>query len=168
MLPNRLPALLKTLAESKAEVIVVGGLAAVFQGAPVQTYDLDIVYAQYPKNIERLLAVLQTLEAIFRIQPERRLKPTASHLVGSGHLNLLTKDGPLDLLATIGANSRFEDLLPHSSEINIGAGLKIHVLDLETIIEFKERLGGDKDVAVLPILRETLRESRKRHYPEDV
>ena len=108
---NRLLALLRRLEESKSEFIVVGGLAAVLRGAPVHTYDLDIVYARNPQNIDRLLEVLASLGAIFRIQPERRLKPTASHLSGSGHLNLLTDVGPLDLLGTIGQNLRFEDLL---------------------------------------------------------
>ena len=42
------------------------------------------------------------MDAIFRIQPERRLKPQPSHLTASGHLNLLTCYGPLDLRATIG------------------------------------------------------------------
>jgi hypothetical protein len=165
MSQNRLLALLRTLAESKSEFIVVGGLAAVLRGAPVQTYDLDILFARDPENIERLLAVLESLDAIFRIQPERRLKPTASHLLGAGHLNLLTNDGPLDLLATIGENSRFEDLLPHSSKMNVGTGFQIQVLDLETLIEVKERLGGEKDIAVLPILRATLRESKKGGNP---
>ena len=31
-------------------------------------------------SIARLLPVLEALDAIFRIQPERRLKPSASHL----------------------------------------------------------------------------------------
>jgi hypothetical protein len=149
------------LAQSKVEFIVVGGLAAVLRGAPIQTYDVDIVYARNPENIRRLLGVLASLDAIFRIQPERRLRPTASHLSGSGHLNLITVQGPLDVLATIGTNLGFEDLIPHSSKMDVGGGIEIKVLDLETLIEIKEQLAGDKDVAVLPILRKTLKESRK-------
>ena len=37
-----LSALLKGLSEAGVEFIVVGGLAAVAQGAPVTTFDLDI------------------------------------------------------------------------------------------------------------------------------
>jgi hypothetical protein len=36
------------------------------------------------------------------------------------------------------------------------------VLDLETLIAVKEELGGEKDLAMLPILRRTLEESRRR------
>jgi hypothetical protein len=46
--------------------------------------------------------------------------------------------------------------------MNVGAGIEIPVLNLETIIALKEELGGDKDLAVLPVLRQTLKESRKK------
>jgi len=36
------------------------------------------------------------------------------------------------------------------------------VLDLETIIASKEASGGEKDLAVLPLLRRTLQELRRR------
>lgn len=162
MQENNLLALLRQLQESKSEFVVVGGLAAVLNGAPVQTYDVDIVYSRSPDNVERLVSVLTTLDAIFRILPERRLKPNASHLTGSEHLNLLTRNGPLDLLATIGQNLTYEDLRPHCSTMDVGHGIRIQVLNLETLIKIKEHLKGEKDVAVLPILRQTLKESKRR------
>jgi hypothetical protein len=106
----------------------------------------------------RLLPVLDTLDAVFRMQPERRLKPNASHLGSAGHLNLITRYGPLDLLGTIGRDLGYQELLPHSAELDISDGLRIRVLDLETLIAIKEELGGEKDRAVLPILRRTLEE----------
>jgi hypothetical protein len=162
---NRLLALLRRLEASKSEFIVVGGLAAVLNGAPVQTYDVDLVYSRHPENIERLLRVLESLDAVFRIQPERRLKPTLSHLAGSGHLNLLTVYGPLDLLSTIDPNLTYEDLLSWSSKKKIAQETQIDVLDLEMLIKLKEHLAGEKDLAVLPILRQTLKELRKRRNP---
>lgn len=157
MQQGRLLHALQKFEESKCEFIVVGGLAAVLRGAPIQTYDIDLVYSRSPENIRRLLAVLESLDAVFRTQPERRLRPTVSHLSGSGHLNLLTRSGPLDLLATIGRNLGYEDLIQQSSEMEIGAGIRVRVLDLETLIRIKEELKGDKDIAVLPILRQTLK-----------
>lgn len=154
--------ILRRLETSKAQFIVVGGVAAALNGAPVQTYDVDLVYSRNPDNIQRLLSVLESLDTVFRLQPERRLRPTASHLAASGHLNLLTRSGPLDLLATIGKNLGYEDLLPHSSEMDIGAGIRIRVLNLEMLIALKEQLANEKDIAVLPILRQTLKESKKK------
>jgi hypothetical protein len=159
---GNLLATLRTLRENQVEFILVGGLAAVLNGAPIQTYDVDLVYSREPVNIERLLAVLASMDAIFRIQPERRLRPMASHLAASGHLNLLTRYGPLDLLATIGRGLAYGDLLSHSTGMDIGEGLLIPVLDLETLIAIKEQVGGEKDTAMLPILRQTLNEIRKR------
>jgi hypothetical protein len=158
---NRLLTLLQRIEESGSEFIVVGGLAAVLNGAPVQTYDVDIVYSRHPENIERLLGLLESLDAVFRIQPERRSKRTASHFVGSGHLNLVTVHGPLDLLASIGRNLAYEDLISKSSKMKIAEETYIDVLDLDVLIEIKEELAGEKDLAVLPILRQTLKESRK-------
>ena len=104
------------------------------------------------------LVCLASVEAIFRIQPERRLRPAVSHVAGGGHLNLLTRYGPLNLLGSIGKNLTYENLLSHSSKMEVGDGLAIQVLDPETLIKLKEELAGEKDVAVLPVLRETLRE----------
>jgi predicted nucleotidyltransferase len=55
----------------------------------------------------------------------------------------------------------YQDLLSHSIELGISEGLRIRVLDLETLIAIKEQLGGEKDRAALPILRRTLEEKRK-------
>ena len=123
--------------------------------------DLDVVHSRDETNIGRLLAVLEELDAVYRIQPERRIRPNASHLTSTGHHNLLTRFGWLDLLGAIGRNLSYEDLLPHSAEMDVGDGILVRVLDLETLIAIKEELGGDKDRAVLPVLRRTLEEKRK-------
>ncbi len=162
MQESKLAACLTALEASGSEFILVGGLAAVLHGAPVQTYDVDIVYSQSGENVARLLSVLTSIEAIFRIQPERRLRPNISHLAGTGHLNLLTRFGPLDLLATIGNGLTYEDLLPNSRQMLIADGVRIKVLNLDFIIALKEELGSDKDLAVLPTLRQTARELKKR------
>jgi len=158
---GKLIATLRALHEGGVEFILVGGLAAVLNGAPVNTFDIDVVHSRDAGNIDRLLPVLDALGAVYRMQPERRLRPNASHLASTGHLNLIARYGPLDLLGTIGRDLGYHDLLTHSIELDIGEGLRIRVLDLETIIAIKEELGGEKDRAVLPILRRTLEEKRK-------
>jgi predicted nucleotidyltransferase len=72
----------------------------------------------------------------------------------------MTRFGPLDLLGTIGAGHRYEDLLEHSEENEIGS-IRLRILSLEKLIEVKEETGLEKDRAVLPILRQTLIEGRK-------
>ena len=84
-----------------------------------------------------------------------------SHLRSPGHQNLITRHGPLDVLGTIGRGLNYEDILPHSIEMEVAEGLRIRVLDLATIIALKEELRGEKDLAVLPILRRTLIEKQR-------
>jgi predicted nucleotidyltransferase len=159
---NRLIAVVQDLCRRQIRFVVVGGLAAALNGASVQTYDTDLVYSRDPENIQRLLDFLRGADAIFRVQPERRLRPNESHLAGGGHLNLLTRYGPVDLLGTIGNNLGYADLLTHCDEMDIGEGVRIQVLDLETIIAIKEQLGSEKDLAALPNLYQTLRQ--KKNY----
>jgi len=161
MAEGSLRATLRALREQQIEFILVGGLAAVLQGVPLNTYDIDIVHSREAGNIDLLLPVLDSLDAVFRIQPSRRLKPNASHLSGRGHVNLLTRLGNLDLLCTIGDGLTYEDLLPDSVELDLGDGLRIRVLRLEKLIELKAALGGEKDRAMLPLLRRALEEKRR-------
>ncbi|MGA2156178.1 MAG: hypothetical protein ABSH37_17355 [Bryobacteraceae bacterium] len=154
--------MVRALAEARVDFVVVGGLAAVLDGAPIATLDVDIVHSREPENLDRLLDALGRLDAFFRIQPERRIRPETSHLAGFGHLNLSTRHGPLDLLGTIGRGRGYEDLLPHTVEMDLGEGVRVRVLDLETVIAIKEEVGGEKDLATLPTLKRTLREIRDR------
>jgi hypothetical protein len=151
---------LRALRESSVEFVVVGGLAAVLNGAPVTTFDLDIVPARDEENVARLLGVLDSMDALYRLHPGRRLKPGISHLSSSGHHNLITTFGPLDVLGTIGRGLSFEDLLPRSTVMEIGGGVQVRVLDLAAIVALKEELGGEKDLAVLPVLRRTLEQKQ--------
>ena len=149
--------LLRVFTDAGIEFIVVGGVAAVLNGAAVNTFDTDMVHARDPENIGRILSVLETINGIFRMQPDRRLRPNASHLAGRGHLNLVTTMGPLDLLCTIGRGLAFEDLLPHTTSMELGGGAAVKVLNLETLIGLKEELNGDKDRIALPFLRQALK-----------
>jgi hypothetical protein len=86
--------ILKVLIRHRVDFIVVGGVSAVLHGAPVTTFDLDVVHARNRENIARVLAALEELDAVYRAQPERQLRPDKSHLEGPGHQLLLTKFGP--------------------------------------------------------------------------
>ena len=160
--PNRYLGILQTLVDHRVEFLIVGGVAAVLQGAPINTFDLDVVHSTDPANVSRALAALQELDAIYRAQPDLRLRPAASHLSSAGHQLLITRLGPLDLLGSIGKGRTYPDLLTHTTEMKVGPSLSIRVLDLETQIVVKEEVGGEKDQAALPILRRTLEELRKR------
>lgn len=153
------PELLAVLGRHEIEFIVVGLTAAVLQGAPVVTFDLDIVYARTPSNIAKLLVALEELAAIFRNTPGRRIAPNASHLESTGHKLLHTKLGPLDVLGTIDEDAGYDTLLPHCVQLEVGGRLLL-ALGLPHLIEVKRRAGRPKDLAVIPVLTATLARSR--------
>ena len=158
--------LIRILVEHRGDFLVVGGVGAILQGATLSTFDLDIVHSTDPANIARLLAALADLDACYRAQPEKRLRPTQTHLSSPGHQLLMTRFGPLDVLSSIGKGRRFQDLLPHAAEMTIAEGLRIRVLNLETQIAVKEEIGQEKDLAALPVLRHALEESRRKRGVE--
>ena len=67
-------AIMRELHKHGVQFIVVGGVGAVLQGAPISTFDLDIVHSRETENVTRLLAALQGLDAYYRMQPALRLR----------------------------------------------------------------------------------------------
>ena len=84
--------LVSVLVRHDVRFIIVGGMAGALQGAPVNTLDLDIVYARDTENVERLLRALTTVSARFRDDP-RHLEPNESHLLSKAHKLLTTTHG---------------------------------------------------------------------------
>jgi predicted nucleotidyltransferase len=154
--------ILRVLEKHGVEFVVVGGVSAVLQGAPVNTFDLDVVHSTASANVEKLMAALAELDAVYRLQPERKLRPAVSHLQSPGHQLLMTQFGPLDLLGRIGDGQGYHELLAEADRMSIGDGLSVAVLNLVALIRVKEATAGEKDHAMLPILKRTLAERGKK------
>ena len=147
-------AILEALAGQDVAFILVGGLAAVVQGAPVVTTDVDIVHLRSDENLARLLSALRQLDAVYR-HHSARIAPNETHLVGPGHQLLSTNRGNLDVLGSIDGGRAFEDLIESTRAVDF-EGFSCRVLELSELIEVKARAGRDKDLAALPALRSTL------------
>lgn len=107
-----------------------------------------------------MLDVLLGLGAFHRHDlANRRLPPAADALSGSGHLNLQTVHGPLDVLCELDPGRGYEELAAHTNVMADGS-LVLRVLDLPTLIEVKTRAGRAKDKFALPLLLATLEERR--------
>jgi hypothetical protein len=157
--PTDFAAVLVTLRGHGVRFVLVGGVAAVIEGAPMATFDLDIVPERSPGNIRRLVEALAELQAHYRGRPA--LRPTADALRGPGHHLLMTRYGPLDVLGIIGKDLDYHALLPHSCRRVVGE-TRLRVLDLETQIAVKKNLGFAKDLAAVPVLEATLDARRRR------
>ena len=155
-------ALLRVLVAHDVEFVVVGGVSAVIHGAPISTFDLDIVPSRAPENVARLLSSLTSIDARYRDLAGRSIAPEASRLAGPGHNLFLTRSGPLDVLGTIGRDRDYANLAPRSRPIDLGDGLVVRVLDLDALIDVKREVAREKDLASLPVLVRTLEERRRQ------
>lgn len=153
--------LLEVLGRHGAETIVVGAVAAVMAGAPLVTFDLDLVYRRTDENLDRLVSALAELGATYRDPAGRRILPTRERLA-TMRLHLLeTALGGLDLLTSVGDGLAYDDLLGSSTLMEL-RGRPLRVLSLAAVIATKEFANRPKDRAALHVLRETLRLSEER------
>lgn len=152
-----LSAILEGLLKADVKFILVGGLAAVVQGAPVTTLDVDIVHALSSENIKKLFAFLKSIDATYRRPDDKEIQPKENDFKEMGHGLFKTRLGPLDILAFIEERKTYEDLFNYTIEIEF-RGHTIRVLDLKTLIELKKTSANPKDKQQLPVLEETLRQ----------
>ena len=153
-----------TLRRHRVRFVLVGGVAAVIEGAPITTFDLDIVHDRARRNVRQLRAALLELGARYRLRRDIRLSPTEDALAGPGHHLLITHHGPLDVLGAIGKGRDFRALAAHARRRKL-AGAFVLVLDLPTQIAIKREVGHAKDHAMLPLLEEVLRTRRAPPRP---
>lgn len=148
--------ILLRLADAGVEAIVVGMAAAVIQGAPTMTWDLDIVHRRTTDNVRRLLGVLNDIDAVAR-GDNRRLRPNASHLIGPGHILLETRFGDFDCLGAIDGERSYDDLLEATVAIDLD-GRILRVIRLDELLQIKKRAGRPKDLAGVPYIEATIAE----------
>jgi hypothetical protein len=155
-----LGAILEGLIEAGIDFILVGGLAAVVQGAPVTTMDVAIVHHQSPENIAKLLAFLKSIDAFHRRPDDKVIEPKEDDISGMGHALFTTRHGPLDVLAVIEEGRAYGDLLEHTVVIEF-RNHAIRVLDLKMLIQLKRTSTDPKDMQRLSVSEETLRQLKE-------
>jgi hypothetical protein len=158
--PPSLTSILDVLLDHEVEFVLVGALAAVAQGAPVTTHDVDIVHSRTPENLDRLMAALASMKARYRGRaPDSPLPPDPGALATPGHSLFATDLGPLDCLGAIERGMAYDDLFPLAVELELD-GRVLRALGLETLVSLKRSSTEPKDRLVLPVLEETLRRLR--------
>ncbi len=150
---------LRVLTRNDVEFIVVGGVAAILQGSPLTTEDIDVVYMPSEDNNLRLAKALAELEAVYYDPAGRRFEPDASRLATLKMHLLRTRCGRVDVLRTVGDGLGYQDLVERSRMFDV-EDFRVRVLDLETIIQTKEHADRPKDRHQLLFLRQLLAEIR--------
>lgn len=155
--PSGLTTLLARLAASGTDFVLVGALAAVAQGAPLTTFDVDVVHRRGADNVERLLEFLASIDARYRGRPSGQvLRPTREALLGAGHQLLITNLGPLDVLGAVEGGRGYEDLVHESVAVDV-EGERVKVLRLRMLTELKRGATSAKDLLALAVLEDTIR-----------
>jgi hypothetical protein len=144
--------------------VVVGALAAIAQGYPLNTGDLDVTPARDPDNLERLANALRELDARLRVPGDDEgveFPIDANYLGDVDSWTLVTKYGELDVLFAPSGTRGYPDLHRSSVTIQI-AGAEAEMAALLDLIRMKEASARPKDLAQLPALRQTLEVARER------
>lgn len=151
--------LLRALTVREVRFIVVGGMAATAFGSARLTLALDVAYERSWDNVRRLVEALAPLSPYLRgAPPGLPFRLDADTLARGLNFTLTTSIGDIDLLGEITGGGRYEELLPHSEQIEL-FGLSCRCLDLDTLIKVKKAAGRPKDLEAIAEL-EALREER--------
>ena len=155
--------LLDALQRQGVEFIVVGAAAAIAQGSPLPTYDLDVTPANDPQNIERLVAALTDVDAKLRTPTDPVAFPLDPKTLASAQAwTLETSSGSLDLVFAPAGTQGYTDLRRDALLVDLGTEEPVLVASLRDVIRMKEASNREKDRAQLPALRRTLELIRAR------
>jgi predicted nucleotidyltransferase len=156
--------ILKVLTKHRVRFIVIGAVAAIAQGYPLTTQDIDITPARDPDNLDRLAAALRELSAGLRVpdQPKGVEFPIDAQMLSTADMwTLRTPYGDLDVSYVPSGTSGYADLSRGARTETID-GVDVQISSLADIIRSKEAAGRVKDQAQLPALRRTLELVRRR------
>lgn len=141
--------LLAVLAEHGVQYVIIGGVAAVAQGSPLATVDLDICYERSPENLERLASALRELGAKLRGAPvDVPFLLDARTLAMGDHFTFDTNVGPFDIMASPAGTRGYEELVANAVETDV-EGYDVLVASVEDLIRMKRVAGRPKDRAFL-------------------
>jgi predicted nucleotidyltransferase len=155
------------LADAHVEFVVVGGVSAVLQGAPITTADLDVCYRRTPENIAQLARVLAPLNPRMRgFPPDLPFVFDERSIQLGSNFTLEIGDESFDLLGVMSAIGGYEDVVGQALDLELD-GHRVKVLSLEQLIATKTAAGRPKDLAVIPVLRATLELQQNQDKSDD-
>ncbi|HUO47157.1 MAG TPA: hypothetical protein VM470_10050 [Acidimicrobiia bacterium] len=160
-------AMVQVLLDHEVDFVIIGGFAIELHAVPVPpTRDVDITPARSDANLSRLAGALTSLDAKLRMPGEATEGLeipggwTAELLKEMVTVTLITTAGPLDISFLPDGTTGYDDLHENSVLVSFG-DLYLRVASLNDVIRSKEAAGREKDLIVLPALREHARRSQR-------
>jgi hypothetical protein len=142
----------RALAARRLEAVLIGNAAAALQGSPVTTLDLDFMFRKTPRNLQKLKRIADDLGAVV-MRPFYPMSDLYRVIRDSDSLQL-------DFMSRIDGIRSFERLRASAAPIAFGDA-ELLVASLRDIIRSKKAAGRPQDLAVLPVLQQTLDEIEK-------
>jgi predicted nucleotidyltransferase len=152
----------RLLQEHGVRFILIGGWAAIVQGAARSTNDVDVVYSRDSENIDRLVAALASAQPYLRgAPPGLPFRWDAATVRAGLNFTLTTAYGNLDLFGDVTGGGTYDELLPFTEEVT-AFGVPYRVVTLERLIQLKRAAGRPKDLEAIAELQALLEERRKK------
>lgn len=151
----KLRELIERLHTAGVEFVVVGGIAARFNGSTLTTDDLDVCCRMTEENMARFIEVIRPLNPKVRGDPRNLTPPLDPKLLATiNMLILVTSLGHFDLVPELPPIGRYEEVLKHSVEMEV-EGRMTRVLNIDALIAVKKAVGRPKDALGVMYLEST-------------
>ena len=139
----------RALDDVKLEVVLIGNAAAAIHGSSVTTEDFDFMFRPTPANIRKIKQVADLLggsmnRPYYPLSDMYRIKNRSEGL-------------QVDFLGSVHGVKSFESMRSRAVPIYVGRSIHIRVADLRDVIASKRAAKRPKDLAVLPVLEDTLK-----------
>ena len=139
-------ALLTRLKDSGLAFVVIGGVCAVYHGALLATFDLDICCPFGEENVRRIESAVNDLRPVHRLTANKLpLEATRSSFGDLKNLYLQTDLGMLDCLSEVAGVGNFEAVLKQSVVADFPYG-QFRFLNLDALIAAKKAVGRERDL----------------------
>lgn len=140
-----LESIARAISSARLDAVVVGNAASELHGAPIATEEVDILIRDTRLNRQKLKRLVDALDGVIS---------DINDMVHAKRIHL--PDIYVDVLFDqIGGGLTFNAVRARATKMQIGK-YALTVASLEDVIKSKEAAGRKKDLAVLPILRDTL------------
>lgn len=149
--------MIRLLADSEIEFVIIGGIAGSIHGSTQATFDLDVCYKRDDDNLKRLAETLSPLHPQLRGAPAGLPFVWDAETLHRGlNFTLHTDLGDLDLMGEVPGVGSYEQARQASVTLPL-FGVECAVLSLDGLIAAKRAAGRAKDKLILPEL-EALRD----------
>lgn len=144
-------AIVAAFERERTSYVLVGALARVLQGADELTRGVDLTPSLREKNLERVEAALESLEAE---ASDRRKTPLAERIErGAELIRYRTRAGELKLVPTPAGTQGYDDLRRRARREYLGQGVRAEVASINDLSRMLAARGQEEDLERLLAMR---------------